>query len=233
MTATVTAMPPVVSREEWLAKRLPLLEKEKELTRQKDRINAERRRLPMVKVEKSYEFDTPTGKRSLLDLFEGKRQLIVYHFMFAPEDEKGCPGCTSYANALGDIDTLPERDTIFTMVSRAPLAKLEAYKKLHGWDLPWVSSNGSDFNYDFHVTLDPKVAPPEYNYRSQPEETGERPGLSVFFRDGNDIYHTYSTFARGAENVTDGYALLDLTPYGRQEDFEDSPPGWPQHPTYG
>ena len=226
------AKPAAVSKEAWRAERLRLLEKEKELTRQMDRVNAERRRLPMVRVEKAYTFDTPEGKRSLRDFFEGQRQLIVYHFMFDPEWEEGCGGCTGYVNALGDLSDLGKRDTAFVMVSRAPLEKLEAYKAKHGWPWKWASSFGSDFNYDFHVTLDPEVAPVEYNYNKH-DVRGEMPGTSVFFRDGDEIYHTYSTFARGGENVTDSYSLLDLTPYGRQEDFEDSPAGWPQKPTYG
>jgi len=233
MTLTNTAIPKIVTREEWLAARLPLLNHEKQLTKQRDCINAERRRLPMVKLDKNYEFDTPAGRRSLGELFEGKRQLVVYHFMFDPEWEKGCMGCTGYVDALGSLSMLHERDTTFALISRAPLAKLEAYKALKGWDVPWVSSYGSDFNYDFHVTLDPKAAPAEYNYRAKPDVTGEEHGLSVFFRNGDDVFHTYSVFARGTESLTDAYSLLDLTPYGRQEDFEDSPPGWPQHPTYG
>jgi predicted dithiol-disulfide oxidoreductase (DUF899 family) len=227
------AHPPVVSREEWLAVRKTHLDHEKELTRQHDRISAERRRLPMVKIDKNYTFDGPAGKRSLLDLFDGRRQLIVYHFMFDPEWEKGCPGCTGYVNALGDLSALSERDTSFVLVSRAPLAKLEAYKADQGWDRPWYSSFDSDFNYDFHVTLNEEVAPAEYNYRTQPGEKGERPGLSVFFRLGDDIFHTYSTYARGGEYLTNTSSLLDVTPYGRQEDWENSPAGWPQRPTYG
>ena len=225
--------PLIASQEEWLLARKELLGREKELTRAHDRLSAERRRLPMVKVEKNYLFDGPEGQRSLLDLFDERRQLIVYHFMFDPEWENGCPGCTGYVNALGDLSDLSKRDTAFVLVSRAPLAKLEAYKAKQGWDRPWYSSNGSDFNYDFHVTLDETVAPPEYNYRAQPGEKGERPGTSVFFRIGDEIYHTYSTFARGGESLTHTYALFDITPYGRQEDWEDSPVGWPQRPTYG
>src|SRR5689334_16459609 len=158
MTEEQIAHPPIVSREEWLADRLELLALEKELTRQRDRVNAQRRRLPMVKIEKEYLFDTPEGKRSLLDLFQGRRQLMVYHFMFAPDWEQGCPGCTGYVNAIGDLSSLAEHDTTFVLCSRAPLEKLEAYKASKGWSLPWVSSFGRDFNYDFHVTLDEKVA---------------------------------------------------------------------------
>ena len=209
--------PKVVLEGQWQSLRNSLLEQEKELTRQMDRVNAARRRLPMVKLEKTYSFDGPNGKTTLLDLFAGRRQLIVYHFMFDPAWEKGCPGCTGYVNALGDLSMLGERNTSFVLISRAPLAKLEGYKKLKGWQRPWYSSFGSDFNYDFNATND----------------KGEAHGLSVFFRIGDDVYHTYSTYRRGTESLTDAYALLDRTPYGRQEDFEDSPPGWPQKPTYG
>lgn len=239
MTQTKTAMPEIVSHDEWLAERKGLLVHEKELTRQRDRVNAERRRLPMVKVEEDYVFDGPDAKRSLADLFDDRRQLIVYHFMFDPAWDQGCPGCTGYVDALAprDLATLNDRDTSFVLVSRAPLPKLEAYKASRGWGFPWYSSLGSDFNYDFHVTLDEAVAPVEYNYRSQAEMQrrveGEEHGLSVFFRVGEDVFHTYSTYARGTEGLTDSYSLLDITPYGRQEDFEDSPPGWPQKPTYG
>jgi predicted dithiol-disulfide oxidoreductase (DUF899 family) len=241
-STTAVAHPPVASREEWLAERKKLLAHEKEVTRQGDRVAAQRRRLPMVKIDKKYVFDGPQGKRSLADLFEGRRQLIVYHFMFDPEWDKGCPGCTGYVDSLGDLSMLDDRDTTFVLVSRAPLAKLEAYKKSKGWDLPWFSSFGSDFNYDYHVTLDEGVAPVEYNYRNQEEMEkrgathpmkGEAHGLSVFFRLDDDLFHTYSAYARGVEGLTNAYSLLDRTPYGRQEDWEDSPPGWPQRPTYG
>jgi predicted dithiol-disulfide oxidoreductase (DUF899 family) len=233
MTSQATAHPKIATQEEWLEARKTLLLREKELTKQQDRLSAERRRLPMVKVVKEYTFDGPEGKVTLLELFEGRRQLIVYHFMFDPTWEKGCGGCTGYVNALGDLSTLADHDTSFVLISRAPLAKLEAYKKLKGWDRPWYSSLESDFNYDFHVTLDKNVVPVEYNYRSQPDEEGERPGTSVFFRLGDDIFHTYSTFAHGGEYLTHTSTLLDITPYGRQEDWEDSPAGWPQRPTYG
>ena len=242
MTDENVPHPPIVSGAEWLDARKNLLAQEKELTRQYDRVNAQRRRLPMVKIEKEYEFDKPEGKRSLLDLFEGRRQLIVYHFMFGPDWEKGCMGCTGYVDAIGDLSMLAERDTTFTLISRAPLAKLEAYKASKGWSVPWASSFGSDFNYDFHVTLDEKVAPLEYNYvdkaalearRGAGKVAGEDHGLSVFFRIGDAVFHTYSAYARGTENLTNSYTLLDVTPYGRQEDFEESPAGWPQKPTYG
>jgi predicted dithiol-disulfide oxidoreductase (DUF899 family) len=242
MTTTTIAPPPIASREAWLAQRIILQTHEKELTRHRDRVNAERRRLPMVKIEKEYVFDTPVGKQTLDALFEGRRHLIVYHFMFDPTWEAGCPGCTSYANALGDLSKLDDHDTTFALISRAPLARLEAYKTQKGWGMPWYSSFGSDFNYDFHVTLDENIAPIEYNYRNLDEMKarkgpngmkGEEHGLSVFFRLDDDIFHTYSVYARGTEGLTDARALLDQTPYGRQQKFEESPPGWPQKPTYG
>lgn len=234
---TETAIPRIASREEWLAERKRLLGHEKELTRHGDQVSAARRRLPMVKLEKSYVFDGPEGKRSLLDLFGGRRQLIVYHFMFDPSWDEGCSGCTGFVNSLGDLSLLNERDTTMVLISRAPLPKLAAYKAQKGWTLPWLSSYGSDFNYDFHATADKAVAPPQYNFRDEAELGhelhGEQHGLSVFFRVGDDVFHTYSSYARGVEKLTDSYSLLDVTPYGRQEDWEDSPPGWPQQPTYG
>ena len=211
------AHPPIVSREEWRVARETLLMQEKELTRHYDRVAAERRRLPMVKIDKDYVFDTTGGKMPLLELFGDCRQLIVYHFMFDPAWDKGCMGCTGFVDSLGDLSPLGERDTTFALVSRAPLAKLNAWKELRGWHIPWYSSHASEFNDDFLVTT----------------ESGEGQGLSVFFRIGEDVFHTYSTYARGVEGLTDTYPLLDVTPYGRQEDFEDSPAGWPQKPTYG
>jgi predicted dithiol-disulfide oxidoreductase (DUF899 family) len=234
----------IVSRDRWLSERMKLLAHEKALTKQHDRVSAERRRLPMVKIAKDYVFDGPKGKLHLKDFFDGRRQLIIYHFMFDPAWDKGCPACTSYVDALGDLSMLNERDTTFVLVSRAPLAKLKAYKAQRGWSIPWFSSFGSDFNYDFHVTLDEKVAPLEHNYldkaglekRKKDEPyfmQGEQHATSVFFRLGTDVFHTYSAYARGTEGLTDAYALLDTTPYGRQQEFEDSPRGWPQKPTYG
>ncbi len=244
MTPFDSAHPRIVSRDDWLAARIAHLEHEKELTRRRDRVTAERRRLPMVRIDTDYVFDGPAGQRSLADLFDGRRQLIVYHFMFAPAWDEGCPSCTGYVDALGDLSPLHARDTALALVSRAPLAKIEAYKARRGWRLPWVSSYGSAFNYDFHVSLDASVAPIEYNYRGlaaharagTPLPAGEpfeRHGLSVFFRVDDAVFHTYSAYARGLEGLTDADSLLDTTPYGRQEEWEDSPPGWPQRPTYG
>ena len=238
----LTAKPRVASREEWLAERKKLLQKEKDYTHAGDRIDAERRRLPMVKIDKEYVFEGPDGKKTLKDLFEGKKQLIVYHFMYGPDDKTACMGCTSYVNAIGDLSMLPERNTNFVLISRAPIETLMAYKKKMGWKQPWYSSFGSDFNYDFHASLDESKAPIEYNYMTKEELIkrrgtedlkGEDHGISVFFRDGDNVYHTYSAYARGTETLTDSYDLLDITPYGRQEDWEDSPEGWPQKPTYG
>jgi predicted dithiol-disulfide oxidoreductase (DUF899 family) len=238
--STTVPHPKIVSQEEWLAARKAHLAHEKELTRQLDRLRAERRRLPMMRIEKPYVFAGPQGKVGLADMFEGRRQLVVYHFMFDPKWDKGCASCTKFVDTLGDLSMLEQRDTTFALISRAPLPKLEAYKALRGWHRAWYSSFGSDFNYDFHVTLDQKVAPVEYNYRDMSEKAAaagpdaeaiEGHGLSVFFRLGDEVFHTYSSYARGVEGVTDAYNFLDITPYGRQESFEDSPPGWPQKPT--
>jgi predicted dithiol-disulfide oxidoreductase (DUF899 family) len=201
MTNQELPHPHIATRQEWLEARKTLLMHEKEAT----------------KLEKTYAFDGPEGKRTLLDLFDGKRQLIVYHFMFDPAWDKGCDGCTGLVNEMGDLSGLADRNTQFVLISRAPLEKLLAYKERKGWDRPWYSSFGSDFNYDFQATTD----------------HGETHGLSVFFRIDQDVFHTYSTYNRGTESLTDTYSLLDMTPYGRQEDWEDSPSGWPQRPTYG
>ncbi|WP_254508777.1 DUF899 domain-containing protein [Anatilimnocola floriformis] len=235
--------PPIVSQAEWLSARKHLLAAEKQLTQQSDAVNAQRRRLPMVKIEKEYVFNGPLGQVRLLDLFEGRRQLIVYHFMFDPNWDRGCDGCTGLVDAFGDLSMLAKRDTSLVLISRAPLEKLERYKRDRGWIWPWFSSFGSDFNYDFHATFDPAVAPIEHNFLTAAEIEqkngkpwtfkGESHALSVFFRIDVDVYHTYSSFARGCESLTDSYRLLDCTPFGRQEDFEDSPDGWPQKPTYG
>ena len=245
MTVESIPHPPIAAYPEWLVARKELLVKEKEVTRARDALGAARRRLPMVRIDKDYVFTGPEGEVGLPNLFAGRRQLIVYHFMFDPRWDAGCPGCTGYVNAIGDLSALYDRDTSFVLVSRAPFSKLEAYKASRGWTLPWYSSYGSDFNYDFHVTLDASVAPIVHNYRSSdelehmgtPVSTNDGPsetqGLSVFFRLDDAVFHTYSTYARGAEWLIDSSSLLDVTSYGRQEDWEDSPAGWPQRPTYG
>jgi predicted dithiol-disulfide oxidoreductase (DUF899 family) len=173
-------------------------------------------RLPMVKIEKDYVFEGPIGKASLLDLFDGRRQLIIYHFMFDPKWKEGCVGCSMMVDKMGHSTHQHARDTSRVLVSRAPLAKIEPFKKRMGWTIPWYSSFGSDFNKDFGVTTD----------------EGEMFGLSVFIRDGNDAYHTYFTDLRGVEYLGSNFSYLDLTPYGRQEDWEDSPKGWPKTPRY-
>lgn len=227
------ALPQVASREEWLAARKQLLAREKELTHHRDAVNAERRRLPMVEIDKAYAFDGPDGTLRLVDLFDGRRQLIVYHFMFDPDWDEGCPNCSFLVDNIGHLAHLRARDTSLVLVSRAPLAKLAAFKARMGWTLPWYSSFGSDFNYDFHVSHDEAVAPVEYNYRDKAEllrkgedyfTEGESHGVSVFLRDGERVFHTYSTYARGADLLVGTYNYLDLTPLGRQEDWEE-PPG--------
>jgi predicted dithiol-disulfide oxidoreductase (DUF899 family) len=219
-------LPKVTSRQEWLQARKRLLAKEKEATRARDALRAERQALPMVEVEKDYAFEGPDGEAGLLDMFEGRRQLIVQHFMFDPEWEDGCPSCTYFSEDLGHLPHLHEKDTSFVVISRAPLRKIEAYKRKRGWTFPWYSSFGSDFNYDFHVTMDESVAPAEYNYRSAAEHRqagmpwyteGEQPGVSVFLREGDRVFHTYSSFARGSEHLVSTAMFLDLTPLGRQE----------------
>jgi len=233
------AHPPIVDRDTWRKARLELLEAEKAHTRAYDRINAQRRRLPMVEVPGDYVFQTEEGPKTLLELFRGRTQLFVYHFMFGPDWERGCSGCTSWVNALGDLADLESRDVEFVIVSRAPLEKLLPYKQEHGWPHRWVSSFGSDFNYDFGVTMDLDRGYTEYNYEDmserlkKPDAFTELPGSSVFFRIDDRVFHTYSSYARGNEATVHTYAMLDLTPFGRQQDFEDSPEGWPQRPTYG
>jgi predicted dithiol-disulfide oxidoreductase (DUF899 family) len=226
VTENYANLPRVVSRAEWLAARKDLLAREKELTRQRDAMSAERRRLPMVRIEKQYVFEGPDGKASLLDLFEGRRQLIVGHFMFDPSWEEGCPSCSAGADEIssGLLRHLHVRDTTFVYVSRAPLGKIEAYKASKGWTFPWYSSYGSDFNYDFHATLDGSVAPVEYNFRTmddQDEQSAEVPGRSSFLREGDSVFHTYSVYARGLETVGGSYYFLDETALGRQEDWEE------------
>jgi len=219
--------PKIVSRDEWLTARKALLIKEKELTRARDRLSAARRELPMVQIDKHYVFEGAAGKASLLDLFEERRQLIVYHFMFDPEWNEGCSGCSFLVDNIGHLAHLHAANTSLVIVSRAPLAKLTAFKRRMGWSVPWYSSFGSDFNYDFHVTLDETKGPIEYNFMNKQELEqkdepwflqGEQPGLSVFLREGDRIFHTYSTYARGGELLLGTFNYLDLTPLGRQED---------------
>jgi predicted dithiol-disulfide oxidoreductase (DUF899 family) len=227
-------LPDVVSRDEWLAARRELLEKEKRFTRERDALNAERRRLPMVEIDKPYVFHGPAGSElSLADLFEGRSQLVVYHFMWLYDKDTACPSCSGFADQIGHLSHLNARDTTFACVSNAPIERIEAFKARLGWTFPWYSSLGSDFNYDFHVTFDESRVPFEYNYRSKeeiealgfPVSEWEQPfdlhGLSVFLRDGESVFHTYSTYARGTDGIGFTSALLDLTPLGRQEDWEE------------
>jgi predicted dithiol-disulfide oxidoreductase (DUF899 family) len=229
------SLPKVVDRREWLAARQELLTREKDLTRQRDALNIERRNLPMVEIEKDYVFDGPSGPVPLIDLFEGRPQLIMYHFMFDPEWEDGCPSCTAGTDELspGFFEHLRVRDTSYTMVSRAPLAKLERWKAKKGWDIPWYSSFGTDFNYDFGVTIDESVGQDQYNFRSKAEyeamgstffdaeQPFELPGRSCFLQVDGRVFHTYSQYARGLESTGGSYYFLDLTALGRQEEWEE------------
>ena len=219
---TAAATQKVVSREEWLAARKDLLEKEKEFTRARDALNAQRRELPWVKVEKQYVFDTPQGKKSLADLFDGRSQLIVYHFMWRKEFGEGCVGCSYLCDHVdGARQHLVQHDVNWVAISRAPLTDLEGFKKRMGWKFPWVSSLESDFNFDYHVSFHAKdlvTGKVYYNYRETDASIEELSGMSVFYKDEKgDIYHTYSTYGRGNEEVLGTYMWLDITPKGRNE----------------
>lgn len=204
--------PRIVSHSEWRAARDRLLAKEKAHTRAADALAAERRRLPMVEVEKAYVFEGPDGPASLIDLFDGRRQLIVYHHMLEPDDDAPCSGCSMFVDNIGHLAHLHARDTSLVLVSIAPIAEIEAFRKRMGWTVPWFSAAGSDFNPDFDVT------------------TGF--GLNVFLRDGDRVFRTYFTTGRGVEALGSNWTFLDLTPLGRQEDWEDSPAGWPRERPY-
>ena len=232
------ALPKIASREEWLAARTALLEEEKVLTRQRDALNAKRRELPMVEVTEDYVFTGPGGEVTLADLFDGRRQLVLYHFMFDPSWEDGCPSCTAGTDELspGFFEHLHARDTSYAMVSRAPIEKLERWKAQRGWDVPWVSSHGTDFNLDFGVTIDESQGSDTYNFRTKAEwaaqgpgeadffdspQPFELPGRSCFLRVDDRIFHTYSQYGRGLEMTGGSYYFLDLTALGRQEDWEE------------
>ena len=222
--ATKKALPPIVSATEWKKAHEALLKKEKAATKAHDALAAERRRQPMTRVDKTYEFEgpagSPEGNATLLDMFDGRDQLLLYHFMFAPGvhgwPKAGCPGCSFFLDQICDPVHLNARGVSLAVVSRAPLANIEAYRKRMGWKLPWYSSGGSDFNADFGLTT--------------PE--GENHGLSVFLRHDWDIYRTWFSTARGLELLGSTWSFLDITPYGRQETWEESPPGWPQTPPF-
>jgi predicted dithiol-disulfide oxidoreductase (DUF899 family) len=229
----------IVPPEEWIAARKQLLKKEKEATRLGDELAAERRKLPWVKVGKNYVFDAPGGKAALADLFAGRSQLVVYHFMFGPDWQEGCPSCSFVSDHVdGMLPHLAARDVTLAAVSRAPLAKLEAFKKRMGWRFTWVSSYGGDFNADFHVSFTPeerargKVG---YNYVLQEFPSEEAPGLSVFFKDaGGNVFHTYSAYGRGLELLLGTYRILDLVPKGRGEEGLGFSMEWVRyHDSYG
>ena len=223
------ALPEIVSREEWLEARQRLLALEKEQTARISALNAERRRMPMVRIEKKYVFEGPDGPATLADLFGGKRQLIVQHVMFGPDWEQPCPGCSASLDELsqGILDHLGTRETAFALTARAPYDKIAAKAKERGWSsFPWYSSFASEFNYDYGVTLDAARGLVDYNYRPLSEALGgeqstELPGFSCFLRDGDQIFHTYSTYGRGTDILVGTYSLLDLTALGRQEDWEE------------
>jgi predicted dithiol-disulfide oxidoreductase (DUF899 family) len=238
---TMGDLPEVVSPEEWRAARQELLAKEKELTRARDQVNADRRRLPMVRIDKPYTFEGPNGEVHLADLFEGRPQLIVHHFMWTydidddgvehPRDT-GCTSCSSAADRIGELRLLHARDTTLVAVTRAPYGKLAAFRERMGWTFPWYSSAGSDFNYDFHATVDDRVAPVQIFHRSEAELAeagtpftadmrGDYPGISTFLRVGDEVFHTYSTYGRGIEEFHYGIPYLDLTALGRQEPWEE------------
>ena len=229
------SLPKIVSQDEWVAAMKAFLVKEKEATKQRDRLNTERRELPMVEVQ-DYEFEGPDGTVSLRDLFEGRKQLIIYHFMFHPEWEDGCPSCTAGTDELspGFLEHLHVRDTSFAMVSRAPVAKLERWRAKRGWEIPWYCSGASDFNYDFGVTIDASRGFDEFNFRSldeyaamdqesmkSAEQPYDMPGRTCFLEVDGRVFRTYSQYARGLECTGGSYYFLDLTALGRQEDWEE------------
>jgi predicted dithiol-disulfide oxidoreductase (DUF899 family) len=234
MTQSATKRTKGVSREEWLLARKELLEKEKRLTRERAAVAAERRKLPWVKVDKEYLFDTPNGKKALEQLFEGRSQLVVYHFMMGPGWPAGCPGCSMIADHLnGSVTHLANRDVTLIAVSRAPLAEIEAFRKRMGWTFKWASSHGSEFNYDYHVSCTKDELDRGeiyYNYEIQKPMSEERPGVSVFCKDEDgEVFHTYSAYARQLETLMGVYTYLDMVPKGRDEEGLRPPSAWLRH----
>ncbi len=224
----------VVSRAEWTAARKQLLTQEKEYTRRRDQLSAARRELPWVKLDKNYVFDTPAGRKSLVDLFDGRSQLVIYHFMFGPDWQEGCPSCSFVSDHIdGALPHLAARDVTMVMVSRASMAKIAAFKQRMGWRFNWVSSYGTDFNADFHVSFtkdELAQGKVDYNYTLQEFPSAEAPGLSVFYKDASgDIFHTYSTYGRGLEPLVGAYTILDLVPKGRDEERLDFSMAWVRH----
>jgi predicted dithiol-disulfide oxidoreductase (DUF899 family) len=232
-TQSTTQHPRVVSREEWIPARLALLAQEKEHTRRTDELSRQRRELPWVRVEKPYVFDGGQGTRTLSDLFGGRSHLIVYHFMFGPDMKEGCPSCSLVADHFDPtLPHLAERDVTLVAVSRAPYPKLEAFKRRMGWHFDWVSSSDSDFNFDFGVSSTDRQRTPGvqlYNFGTTEFLMPEREGASVFAREGDDVFHTYSTYGRGVEALMGTYSYLDLVPKGRDEEGLDFPMAWVRH----
>jgi len=224
---------PIVSEAEWISARQDLLKEEKELTRLRDKISARRRELPWMKVDKTYSFKTAEGLASFSDLFDGRSQLIVQHFMFGPDWEEGCPGCSFNADHVDPARIhFQQRDVTFVAISRAPIEKIEAFKKRMGWTFDWVSSYESDFNYDFGVSFKPEQMGQEvfFNYQMTKVEIEELPAISVFYKDADgNIFHTYSTYNRGGELLMGAYMYLDLVPKGRDEDHLEVPQSWSRH----
>jgi predicted dithiol-disulfide oxidoreductase (DUF899 family) len=220
----------IVSQDEWLEARKHLIIQEKEFTRQRDRLSQQRRQLPWVKVGKNYLFDGLSGKVTLTELFEGRNQLVVYHFMFAPDWEEGCCSCSFWADGFNAIGVhVAHRDVTMVAISRAPIEKLEAFKRRMGWSFKWVSSGNNDFNYDYQVSFTPEELENEveYNYAQQKTDTPELPGVSVFYRDSEgDVFHTYSAYSRGIDILNPAYNYLDLVPKGRDETELEWPMAW-------
>jgi predicted dithiol-disulfide oxidoreductase (DUF899 family) len=224
----------VVSHEEWFKAHQAHLAREKELTRLRDELAAQRRQLPWERVDKRFEFDTHEGKRTLAELFDGRSQLCVYHFMFGPDWPEGCPGCSFITDHIdGSAPHLAARDVTLTLVSRAPLAKIDAFKRRMGWTVPWVSSGGTDFNFDYRVTFTKEQVAAKgkgYNFGTLPPYAEENPGMSLFFRDeAGEVYHTFSTYARGLDAMLGAYVILDLAPKGRDEAGLPRPMAWLKH----
>jgi predicted dithiol-disulfide oxidoreductase (DUF899 family) len=226
-----------VSQSEWLKARKALLAKEKEFTKARDALSKQRRELPWVKVDKPYVFEGPDGKETLVDLFDGRSQLIVYHFMLGPGWQAGCPSCSYLADHFDGANIhLAQRDVSLVIVSRAPLAEIQAYQKRMGWKFKWVSSYGSDFNHDFHVsfTQDEMAGEVEYNYAKEKFPSEEAPGLSAFIKDNGVVFHTYSAYARGLDILVGAYNFLDMAPKGRDEDALPWSMSWVRrHDEYG
>ena len=219
----------VVSKDEWITARKRLLSKEKEFTRLRDELSRERRELPWERVDKQYVFETATGPQALPDLFEGRQQLVVYHFMFAPEWENGCKSCSFWAdNFNGIVAHLKQRDVSFVAVSRAPWKKLHAFAQRMGWCFNWVSSGGNDFNFDYRVSFTEQQIRGEvdYNYDKRKFPSTDAPGVSVFLRDGDTVFHTYSSFGRGIDMLNTAYHYMDLVPKGRDEEDLPSTMAW-------